>query len=141
MVIPIIQLRISAPISSVSLVAQQFRLRYYLFKKYQVISGYYLAKKAMKMSQKMVRMSFTVPPSLRADLDYLSHRMGVTKSALVSELLGPPLGDLRSLMEMVPENPTDEDVLRARGKSNELILKRLQSLRSIEGDLFDDRQG
>lgn len=93
------------------------------------------------MSEKLVRMSFTVPPTLRANLDYLSARMGVTKSALVSELLGPSLGDLRSLMEMVPENPTEEDVLRARGKSNELIVQRLQSLRRIEGDLFDDRQG
>lgn len=93
------------------------------------------------MRQKMVRMSFTLPPPVRADLDYLSDRMGVTKSALVAELLGGPLSDLRSLMEMVPDNPTEADVLRARGKSNELIVKRLQSLRRIEGDLFDDRQG
>lgn len=92
------------------------------------------------MSQKMVRMSFTVPPTIRQNLDYLSVRMGVTKSALVSELLATPLADLRDLMELVPENPTRDDVLRARGKSNELILRRLRSLRSIEGDLFDDRQ-
>lgn len=92
------------------------------------------------MSEKMVRMSFTLPPSIRSDLDYLSARMGVTKSSLVSELLSGPLGDLRSLMEMVPDNPTEADFLRARGKSNELILQRLQSLRSIEGDLFDERK-
>lgn len=93
------------------------------------------------MNAKMVRMSFTLPPSVRADLDYLSSRMGVTKSSLVSELLGTPLADLRSLMETIPENPTDEDVLRARGKSNEIITKRLRSLRSIEGDLFDESEG
>lgn len=91
------------------------------------------------MTQKMVRMTFTVPPSIRQNLDYLSTRMGVTKSALVSELLTTPLGDLRDLMEMVPENPTEADLLRARGKSNQLIAARLRSLRSIEGDLFDDR--
>lgn len=85
-------------------------------------------------------MTFTVPPSIRQNLDYLSARMGVTKSALVSELLATPLGDLRDLMEMVPENPTEADLLRASGKSNELIAARLRSLRSIEGDLFDDRQ-
>lgn len=88
----------------------------------------------------MVRMTFTVPPSIRQNLDYLSVRMGVTKSALVSELLTTPLGDLRDLMEMVPENPTEADLLRASGKSNELIAARLRSLRSIEGDLFDDSQ-
>lgn len=91
------------------------------------------------MSSKMVRMSFTVPPSIRSNLDYLSARMGVTKSALVSELLTTPLSDLRDLMEMVPDNPTKDDVLRASGRSNELIAARLRSLRSIEGDLFDDR--
>jgi hypothetical protein len=92
------------------------------------------------MSQNMVRVTFTVPPRIRADLDYLSDRLGVTKSALVSELLEAPLGDLRELMEMVPENPTSDDILRARGKSNSLIAQRLRNLRSIEGDLFDDRQ-
>lgn len=91
------------------------------------------------MSEKMVRMSFTVPPSIRQNLDYLSSRMGVTKSALVSELLTTPLSDLRDLMEMVPDNPSEADLLRASGKSNELIAARLRSLRSIEGDLFDDR--
>jgi len=93
------------------------------------------------MSEKMVRMSFTLPPSVRANLDFLSVRMGVTKSSLVAELLSGPLGDLRSLMELVPENPTEEDLIRARGKSNELITQRLRSLRSMEGDLFDDRKG
>lgn len=91
------------------------------------------------MSEKMVRMSFTVPPQVRADLDYLSARLGVTKSALISELLATPLADLRSLVEMVPDNPSQDDLLRARGKSNELITDRLQSYRKLEGDLFDDR--
>ena len=91
------------------------------------------------MTQKMVRVSFTVPPETRANLDYLSTRLGVTKSALVTELLGVPLADLRALVESVPENPTEADVLRARGASNQLISNRLQSYRAIEGDLFDER--
>lgn len=91
------------------------------------------------MSSRMVRMSFTLPPSIRRDLDYLSHRMGVTKSALVSELLQSPVADLRSLVEMVPDNPTADDLVRARGKSNDLIVGRIQSYRKLEGDLFDDR--
>lgn len=91
------------------------------------------------MSEKMVRMSFTVPPSLRTNFDYLSSRLGVTKSALLTGLISAPLRDLRSLMETVPDNPTKEDVLRASGRSNELIAARLRSLRSIEGDLFDER--
>lgn len=91
------------------------------------------------MTEKMTRMSFTVPPQTRADLDYLSTRLGVTKSALITELLGSPLHDLRSLVEMVPDNPTQDEMLRARGASNEMITSRLQSYRKLEGDLFDDR--
>ena len=91
------------------------------------------------MTQAMVRVSFTVPPQVRTNLDYLSARLGVSKSALISEMLEVPLSDLRELMEMVPENPTPEDVVRARGKSNSLIAHRLRNLRSIEGDLFDER--
>jgi len=91
------------------------------------------------MSEKMVRMSFTVPPSLRADLDYLSARLGITKSALLSELVSTPLHDLRTLVESVPDNPTEADLVRARGLSNELITQRIQSFRRIEGDLFDER--
>lgn len=91
------------------------------------------------MSEKMVRMSFTVPPSLRADLDYLSARLGITKSALLSELVSTPLHDLRTLVESVPDNPSEADLVRARGLSNELITQRIQSFRRIEGDLFDER--
>lgn len=91
------------------------------------------------MSEKLVRMSFTVPPQIRADLDYLSTRLGVTKSALLVELLGSALHDLRSLVEMVPDNPSPDELLRARGKSNEMIATRLRSYRKLEGDLFDDR--
>ena len=91
------------------------------------------------MSTKMVRMSFTLPPSVRDDLDYLSRRLGVTKSSLLSGILAGPLSDLRSLAESIPDNPTEDEVLRARGRSNELIVQRLQSLRRIEGDLFDER--
>lgn len=91
------------------------------------------------MTEKMVRVSFTVPPETRSDLDYLSARLGVTKSALVTELLGTPLRDLRSLVEMVPDNPTQDEMLRARGASNDMIAGRLRSYRKLEGDLFDDR--
>jgi metal-responsive CopG/Arc/MetJ family transcriptional regulator len=96
-------------------------------------------KLVLKMSEKMVRMSFTLPPSLRSDLDYLSARLGVTKSSLVSDILNTSLSDLRSLVEMVPDNPTEADMVRANGKSNEIIAERLRSYRKLEGDLFDDR--
>lgn len=81
------------------------------------------------MSEKMVRMSFTVPPSVRSDLAYLAQRTGITKSALLTQFIETPLRDLRTFVELLPDNPTQDDLLRARGQSNEIITARLRSLR------------
>jgi hypothetical protein len=91
------------------------------------------------MSVKMVRVSFTVPPSFHENLSYLAHRTGVSKSALLVEMLSTPLADMRALVETVPDNPNPDDMVRARGKSNELVTRRVASYRKLEGDLFDDR--
>lgn len=88
------------------------------------------------MAERMVRMSFTVPPSLRNDLSYLSVRLGVTKSALLSLLVGEPLGDLRQLVEDIPETPTDADVRRFRGRSREIIEQRVGNLQDLTSDLL-----
>lgn len=89
--------------------------------------------------KKMVRMSFTVPPEFQADLNYLSARIGVSKSALLAEMLQGPLADLRGLVESVPPNPTQGDLVRARGQSLNLVNQRVESYRRLEGDLFDER--
>lgn len=91
------------------------------------------------MAEKMVRMSFTLPPRVRDDLGYLSGRLGVTKSAFVSALLGEALVDLRRLVEdNIPEQPTDDDVKRFRGDSRALIEERVGSLQRMTNDLFSD---
>lgn len=91
------------------------------------------------MSQpRMQRASFSLPPDLIEDLNYLCRRLGITKSALVSQLMAVPLRDLRGMIEQVPENPTEQDALRFRGASRELIQKRIASAQRLaEGDLFD----
>ena len=83
-----------------------------------------------------VRVSFTVPEGLDDDLRYLSRRTGVTRSALLVSLLSEPLHDLRGLVEAVPDNPTPEQVVRARGASLELVEERVGSLRKLGDDLF-----
>lgn len=79
---------------------------------------------------KLARLTFTVPPQIVDDLAYVSARVGVSRSALVSDLLLDPLHDLRGLLESVPSPAGNDDMLRLRGKSEELIEQRLSDLRS-----------
>jgi len=88
------------------------------------------------MSENMVRVSFTVPPQVREDLGYLSGRLGVTKSSFVSLLLGQAVADLRKLMEAVPEDPGEQDMLRLRGESRALIEERIGNAQGMADDLF-----
>lgn len=88
------------------------------------------------MAQNTARISLTLDAQTKDDIDYLSSRMGVTRSSLVSELLAEPAHDLRLLVESVPLNPTPEDVIRARGVSLELIRSRVENVKGLASDLF-----
>lgn len=81
-------------------------------------------------------VSFTLPPDVVRDLTYVSRRMNVSRSAVLSQLLDGPVADLRRLLEDVPEKPTQEDVLRLRGSSRQVIEDRLDNLKSLGIDLF-----
>lgn len=82
---------------------------------------------------KLSRVTFTLPPSLVADLAFVSERVGVSRSAIVSDVLGQPLADLRRLLEAFPPSPSPADVLRLRGDSEALIEARLSELRAALG--------
>lgn len=82
------------------------------------------------------RTTFTVPDDLVRDLAYLSKRVGVSRSALVSSLLTQPVHDLRHLVEQIPESPTPADVRRLRGESEKIVHERLEALKGLEDDLF-----
>lgn len=87
----------------------------------------------------MRKITISVPPSLVDDLDYLAGRMGVSRSAIITEVLGGSIADMRALIELIPENPTPADALRYRGESAELIRQRLASLQGIAHDLLADQ--
>lgn len=79
------------------------------------------------------RISLSVPIRLAEDLDYVHKRIGVSKSALVSEMLGGGLSDIRGLLEDLPDSPTPDDVVRFRGASVEKAHARVSSLRDLVG--------
>jgi len=82
------------------------------------------------------KVTFSLPEELVSDLNYVSKRMSVTRSALLSEMVLSPAADLRTLFESIPENPTPDDVIRARGSSLKLIEARMNSARSASDDLL-----
>lgn len=83
------------------------------------------------------RRTFSLDPDLDDALTYLHRRLGISKSAVVNELLTDPVRDLCVLMQEVPEQPTPDDIVRLRGRSVELVKERL----SVAGlGVEDDRR-
>lgn len=80
------------------------------------------------------RLTFTLPPDVVSDLDYISKRVSISRSSLLGNLIAEPAHDLRTLLESVPDNPTDEDIIRARGASDALIKERLSAIKGLEED-------
>lgn len=85
---------------------------------------------------KRQKVSLALDAALVADLDYIAGRARVSRSALVSELLSECTGDMRRLLEMVPESPTPADLVRFRGESVDLVRSRLEPLKGVADDLF-----
>jgi len=86
---------------------------------------------------KTLKISVSLPAELVENLDFLSSRMGVSRSAIISEALSESMADAARLVRLIPPNPTPADVLRMRGESEELIRDRLASVTSmVNGDLF-----
>lgn len=86
-----------------------------------------------------VRASFTLPPDVVRELDYVSRRLGATKSSVVSEVLAEVLGPLSELLRAMPEGASpsgDSDaLLRFRGASGDVIRGRLNALRDLMADI------
>lgn len=82
------------------------------------------------------KVTFSVPSEMVEDLDYLSKRIKVSRSALLSQIAAEPIATLRVLVSEVPENPTEEDLIRAKGRSISLVESRIENIKGIGDDLF-----
>jgi len=82
------------------------------------------------------KISITVSPELASDLDHVAARLGVSRSAIISELLSAPVADMRAMLDQLPLNPTPADVVRYRGASAEVVKDRLTNLQGIADDLL-----
>lgn len=89
----------------------------------------------------MPRTSLTLPAETLEDVKFVSRRLGITRSALISELLVDVLGPLKSMLLCIPEDPADmspDDVKRLRGESADIIRSRIKELKEQDHDLFSD---
>lgn len=84
------------------------------------------------------RVSLSLPSSVVEDLDYISNRLGISRSGFLTQvLLQSDLASLRALLASIPESPTDDDVKRFRGSSVDFIRERVEALQQLQGGLFD----
>lgn len=88
------------------------------------------------MAPKMKKLSMTIPSDVVDDLDHVSSRLSISRSALVSQLLAAALPDMRRLLDLVPPAPTAADLVRFRGESEDVVRARVDSVRRSADDLF-----
>lgn len=85
------------------------------------------------------RVSLSIPIGLADNLDYISRRLGVSRSAFVTQLLlEAQLDKLASLLASIPEQPSEADKRRFRGDSKLYVREQLARLQELQGGLFDD---
>lgn len=82
------------------------------------------------------KVSLALDPDLVSDLDYSAARLGISRSALVNNLLGQGVPPMRKLLEQIPLSPTPADIVRFRGESVKVIEERLSGLVGAGDDLF-----
>jgi metal-responsive CopG/Arc/MetJ family transcriptional regulator len=88
----------------------------------------------------MERVTLSLPKSLASDLTYMSRRMGMSRSALVGQLLAEA-PYLAEVMRQLPEaGATEDDVIRARGASVALVNQRVADFRELIAD-FNQEAG
>lgn len=89
----------------------------------------------------MAKIAMSLPPALVEDLDYLTGRLGVSRSALAAELLTDAVAEMRRVISLIPPNPTPLELLRMRGESEAFVRERIASATKLTDDLFSGHEG
>jgi hypothetical protein len=82
------------------------------------------------------KVSLALDPVVVSDLGYIATRLGVSRSALVNNLLTESIPTMRKFLEQVPLSPTPADAVRFRGESAAIVQERIADLQGIADDLF-----
>lgn len=86
----------------------------------------------------VTRMTFSLSPDTAMHLSAISGRLGISRSGLVEQLLSGACADLVEVLDLMP-TPSDgfskEEAIRLRGRSAELLQRRLDDLQGKVDDL------
>ncbi len=87
------------------------------------------------------RVSISLPNDIVFNLDYISARLGISRSAFIAQVLTQAdLLSVRALLQNLPEQPSGADTRRFRGESRTFVREQLDRLVKLQGGLFDDSQ-
>lgn len=89
-------------------------------------------------SARKVKVSLALDPEVVSSLDYLTKRLAVSRSAMVSELLLEALPAMVELFRLIPESPTAQDLVRFRGESASVVQRRMSLLKQAQPDMFKE---
>lgn len=94
------------------------------------------------MSQKVSRVTVSLPPQTLEQLDFISGQLGVSRSSFISALLGdilPPLVPLAHLVKSSGES-SDGEARRYRGEFasqlDDMVKKLNAGYGELQGDMF-----
>lgn len=86
-------------------------------------------------TETLARATFVLDKSTSHQLNLVARRMGISRSALVREVLAAPVEKMARLVASVPPNPTPEDVrqlaLRGLDMVDEISETELHGLREL----------
>lgn len=74
------------------------------------------------------RVTITLSAVTADDLGVVSRTLGITRSALIAEILSMSAADLRAASLRLPYLPPIDSPIRLRGDSVEVIQKRIRDL-------------
>jgi hypothetical protein len=84
------------------------------------------------MRESFYGTSLSLPAKVAVDLSYCAKGLGVSQSALVTQLLGPPLADMRTLLERPELSGRDAaSALRLRGASAAIVAQRVREAMEV----------
>ena len=88
------------------------------------------------MARSVKKITLSLPSDLADQTTYLASRFGVSRSALVSELLTEPVALFYGLVSTIPENPSPEDAIRYRGSAADILRAKIEEMQNATIDLF-----